>query len=50
MRELLARCADLSTLSMDVRHFGHCLGALAALGLLFRLLALLCIMFKYRRT
>ena len=47
---LLARCADLSALKMDVTHFGHCLLMLGAIGVLFRALALLCIMVKYRRT
>lgn len=47
---LLARCADLGTLQMSVTHFGLCLGMLVCNGVLFRLLALLIIMVRYRRT
>ena len=47
---LLARCADLSTLKMDVTHFWHCLLMLVLIGGMFRGLALLCIMVKHRRT
>lgn len=45
---LLARCADLAALRYDVRRFWGCILALVGLGLLFRLLALVCLIRKSR--
>ena len=44
---LLARCADLQTLDMDVTHLGRCIVMLAAIGIMFRSFAVMSI---YART
>lgn len=44
---LLARCADLQALDMDVTHFGRCILMLAVIGIIFRSLAIAAI---YIRT
>ena len=44
---LLARCADLQALDMDVTHFGRCIAMLGVIGIMFRTLAVIVI---YVRT